>query len=286
MKCVALTLLLSFCAFANAEHPIAKVIKLIEELKAKAISEGKNEEVAFTKFQYWCSTSIDELKDAIADEKEKIEELEDKLSGLNKQKETLEEEIGTLEEQIGELEASAKKAKEDRAAEAKLYDKADKDLESTIKAVDECIKALEGAESKTEAMLAQRHVKMVLALVSMKVTDEQRTVLENFAKPRPDQLAAGDLAKHTDKYDFKSENVIELLKQLKLKFEDDKLAGTKAETNAVNAYELVKEARDNAIDAAQKSKKEKEMSSHPVGTVHSLKHQRKPKLIQKKHFSR
>merc|ERR1719252_256176 len=103
---------------------------------------------------------------------------------------------------------------------------------------------------------------MVLALVGLKVTDKQRQVLNAFAKQRPDQLAAGDLSKHTDKYDFKSENVIELLKQLKLMFEDEKLAGTKAETNAINAYELAKEARDNAIDAAEKSKdgKEKELS--------------------------
>merc|ERR1719498_354861 len=107
-------------------------------------------------------------------------------------------------------------------------------------------------------MLAQKHVKVVLALVSMKTTEKQRSVLKEFTQQRPDQLAAGDLDDHVDKYDFKSENVIELLKQLKLKFEDDKLAGTKAETNAVNAYELAKSARDNAIDAAEKSKDKKE----------------------------
>jgi DNA repair exonuclease SbcCD ATPase subunit len=241
------------------------VITLLEGLKAKAIAQGKDEEVAYSKFQYWCSTSISELKDAIAEEKEKIEELEDQLAGLNKQKESLEKEIETLEDQIGELEAAAKKAKDNRAAEAKLYDKANKDLTSTIKAVDDCIKALEGAQSTTESMmLAQRHVKMVLALVSMKVTDQQLKVLQSFAAPkdRPDQLASGDLNKHVDKYDFKSENVIELLKQLKLKFEDDKIAGTEAETNAVNAYELAKEARDNAVDAAKesKAKKEKELA--------------------------
>merc|ERR1719506_1089625 len=75
--------------------------------------------------------------------------------------------------------------------------------------------------------------------------------------------AAGELKKHTDKYDFKSENVIELLKNLKLKFEDDQLAATKAETNAVNAYDLAKKARDNTHDAAKKSKekKEKELAS-------------------------
>merc|ERR1719287_105568 len=102
---------------------------------------------------------------------------------------------------------------------------------------------------------------MVLALVSMKVTDQQLKVLQYFAAPkdRPDQLASGDLNKHVDKYDFKSENVIELLKQLKLKFEDDKTAATKAETNALNAYSLSKEARDNAIDSATTAKKIKVM---------------------------
>ena len=89
------------------------------------------------------------------------------------------------------------------------------DLGNTIDAVEQCIKALEGAEAKTEkgAALAQRHVKMVLALVNLKATVQQRAGLEALADPksRPDQLAAGGLAAHEDKYDFKSENVIELL---------------------------------------------------------------------------
>merc|ERR1719377_322344 len=107
-------------------------------------------------------------------------------------------------------------------------------------------------------MLAQRHVRGLVALVSVRATEKQLEALVNFADPkRPDQLAAGDKKAHVDKYDFKSENVIELLKQLKLKFEDDQLATTKAETNALNAYALSKEARDNAIDAAKKSKDEK-----------------------------
>merc|ERR1740117_2240621 len=106
----------------------------------------------------------------------------------------------------------------------------------------------------------QNHVKMMLSLLAEKVTDKQIQVLQAFADPkkRPDQKAAGDLDAHVDKYDFKSENVIELLKNLKLKFEDNKLAGTKAETNAINSYDLAKASRDNAIAAAEKSKKKKE----------------------------
>jgi hypothetical protein len=262
------TFVLFLCALSGANaavaskgHPIEKVISLIKGLKEKSISEGKQEAVSYGKFEYWCKTSKSELNDAIADEKEKIEELTDTLSGLNKQKETLEDDIETLEGEIGDMEAAAKKAKEDRKDEADLYDKANKDFDSTIKAVEGCIKALEGAEGTTESMmLAQQHVKTVLSLVSLKASENQRLVLEAFAAPkdRPDQLAAGDEAAHVDKYDFKSENVIELLKQLLLKFEDDKLAATKAETNGLNAYDVSKAARDNSLKAANKSKDKKE----------------------------
>merc|ERR1719247_1015533 len=140
-----------------------------------------------------------------------------------------------------------------RKDEAKLYSKTASDLKKTIQAVDDALKALSSAEGKTEPgmLLAQGHVKKMLALISLKsVTENQLNELKTFAdqpKERPKQLAKGDLDAHVDKYDFKSESVIELLKQLKLKFQDDKMAATKAETNALNAYDLAKEARDNAI---------------------------------------
>merc|ERR1719377_307367 len=59
-------------------------------------------------------------------------------------------------------------------------------------------------------------------------------------------------------YSFKSQGVIELLKKLMEKFETDKLEATKAETNSLNSYNLAKQAREEALEAAQKSKDEKE----------------------------
>merc|ERR1719223_1655039 len=47
------------------------------------------------------------------------------------------------------------------------------------------------------------------------------------------------------------------LKELKLKFEDEQTAREKEETNSVNAFNLAKDARDNAITAATDSKDEK-----------------------------
>merc|ERR1712139_571473 len=109
--------------------------------------------------------------------------------------------------------------------------------------------------------LAQRaatpQLKRALALADLTgVKEEQREALAMLLQ-RPDQLAEGDRAGHVKKYNFKSGNIIELLKELQRKFEDDLLASTKAETNAENAYKLEKQARDAANAAAAKSKKEK-----------------------------
>merc|ERR1719502_1195042 len=69
---------------------------------------------------------------------------------------------------------------------------------------------------------------------------------------------AGDANKHVKKYSFKSNSVTELLKNLKLKFEDELVEATKAETNAQNAHALSKNARDATLKAAEDSKKQKE----------------------------
>merc|ERR1719446_1837534 len=65
--------------------------------------------------------------------------------------------------------------------------------------------------------------------------------------------AAGNEKK---KYDFKSGNVVDLLKQLKKKFEDDREEATDDETAAANNFDVEKDARDAAITAAEDAKSE------------------------------
>merc|ERR1719473_2624496 len=59
-------------------------------------------------------------------------------------------------------------------------------------------------------------------------------------------------------YDFKSGGVIEILKQLKLSFEDQLEELRKAETNAANSHKLSNAAQEDAINAAETAKKTKE----------------------------
>jgi len=79
---------------------------------------------------------------------------------------------------------------------------------------------------------------------------------------RPEFKAKGDYEGHIDKYAFKSSSVIEMLKTLKLKFEDEKIASDKAETNSVNAYELALNSREEVKARKEESKdvKSKELA--------------------------
>merc|ERR1719446_1886644 len=120
------------------EHPIAKVITMLEDLATKAEAEGKEEAVSFSKYQYWCKNSAKELNKAIAEEKETIDSLSNKIDAKTKEAATLEEEIAALEDQIAKMQAAGKKADEARDTARKLYEEDKKDLKDGIKAVVDC----------------------------------------------------------------------------------------------------------------------------------------------------
>jgi len=265
VRVIALTVLATVVAGASAVHPIGKVITLLNKLKDQAIEEGRNEEALFAKFSYYCKTSTSDLKKAIAEEKATIDELDSSIKGFKQEKKALGDQIKELSGEIKDLQSSANNAKSKDVKRHKTYLETKTDLKNTIKSIGDAIGAMDGASKTDSAMLqegARKSVGAALAFLSMKATDEQQTMLVDFvgAKPekRPDQKVQGDEKKHVKKYSFKSDNVIDLLKNLKLKFEDDYTELTKDETSGANGYTLEKEARDNAEKAADKSKKQKQ----------------------------
>merc|ERR1719313_1998011 len=198
---------------------------------------------------------MSELAQAIEEEKATIDQLESTIEGLKEEKKSLEDQIEELEDEIKDLQAAAKAAKDKDKKRNDAYKKDKKDLQDTIKAMKDAIAAMKEASKTDSALLqegAQDSIRQVLAFLSMKATDEQRDLLVDFVSGKPDVKAKGDLNTHVKKYSFKSDNVIDLLKELKLKFEDDLTAADAAETNAANQYALEKSARDNAETAAEK----------------------------------
>lgn len=232
-------LLASGDAGKSGEHPIEKIINLLKGLEEQAIEEGKSEALSFQKFEYWCKNSKKTLTKAIAEEKDNIDSLESKISAKTEESKNLADQISKLEKELTELSNSAAEALSASDKANALYEQVSSDLESTGDSVGQCITALKDSKDATSLAQAQKTAAVLLQ------TDPA------------DVMAAGDMQSHKKSYSFKGGNIIELLKQLKLKFEDDLTQVEKEETNRVNSYNLAKKARDNSVTAAEKSKDEK-----------------------------
>jgi len=232
---------------------------------AKTESEAKDEEVLYTKFEYYCKNSKKTLASAIADSEEEIDTLKDGIKSRVEEEELLTNQIADLKTEIGEQQAAMKEADTLNDERKATYKTADTNFADTIKAIEESIVLLEKSLKETDKLLlAQHSVSNLLPLVEPEATSAQVGLMQAFVDakptttPRPKFEAKGDRAKHVKKYAFKSGSVIEILKQLSLKFQDEKLAATKAETNSLNAHALAKDSQQDAIKQATASKTEKE----------------------------
>jgi len=244
-------------AHAAEGHPIEKVITLLQELSAKAETEHKQEEVSFTKFEYWCVDTGKSLQKAITEGKAKMDELSSSIDSYTKNIEVLGKEIDTLSEDLLALDLTKGAANKDRKDGNDLYVKESQTLKDTVKGISDALDALTSAQRSTGLVAtAQRKVSAALALVAMAVTEEQRQTLQAFADPkeRPVLKAAGNNEGHIKKYAFKSSSVIELLKELKMKFEDELAASNTAETHALNSHTLAMVAHDAVAKAKGESK--------------------------------
>eukprot|EP00929_Paragymnodinium_shiwhaense_P007315 TRINITY_DN111236_c0_g1_i1.p1 TRINITY_DN111236_c0_g1~~TRINITY_DN111236_c0_g1_i1.p1 ORF type:complete len:725 (+),score=296.09 TRINITY_DN111236_c0_g1_i1:89-2263(+) len=247
-------------AAARDEHPVEKVIGLLQGLIEQVKTEYEAEETLFAEFSTWCKTSINTLDKSIAEGKDNIASLEAEVASKTKAEEVLTTDIKLLDEEIIKYEAAGAEADKVREDAAKLYEQADADFESTVTAIGDALTALEGAKASTDAALIQEKLGRLvqLPLVLGQLSDAQVQALAGSEEPKEkyEDVFKGGVPEK--KYSFKSGSVVDLLKELKTKFEDDRVAATKAETNALNEYALAKDARDSAVEAAKTTKGEKE----------------------------
>mmetsp|Transcript_93994 Transcript_93994/g.166397 ORF Transcript_93994/g.166397 Transcript_93994/m.166397 type:complete len:720 (+) Transcript_93994:89-2248(+) len=247
----------------RSEHPIVATIKLLQGLEEKASAEGAAEEISYAKFEYWCKSSTTMLSADITERKENIDVLENTIDSKKGEVASLTSEIFKLNEELIAQDKSKSAAAKARSDATAVFDAADADLKATIDAVKAVIADLEGAKNTTEGSLlktrqAQSRVRGIQAFLEMEASAAQLSMLHAFLGNEEDPvMATGDYEAHKDVYKFKSQNVIELFKDLLVMFETQKLEGVKGETNAQNQFLLATQALDNAVVAATKSRDEK-----------------------------
>jgi len=272
-NCVLATLAVALHAHAayaeKLSHPVSKVIALLGKLAKTSEAQGESEALDYQSFAYWCKNSQRKLSKAIASEKEQITTLKSDIASKEENKETMQREISKLEEQLKKMIVAAAEAKDDADKDQASYDQEHSDLASTIKASEKVLGiVVEAKGTDFMQLVSNDKVQMLLTLFQATALDSKHqkmlTSLLEVDLQREDHLqpdygglmGEGDLDAHADKYKSKAGTLIELLKDMISSYKKKLNDLTKAQTNNMNAYELEKQARDESISAATKSKDE------------------------------
>eukprot|EP00933_Yihiella_yeosuensis_P051897 TRINITY_DN4987_c0_g2_i1.p1 TRINITY_DN4987_c0_g2~~TRINITY_DN4987_c0_g2_i1.p1 ORF type:complete len:700 (+),score=243.32 TRINITY_DN4987_c0_g2_i1:87-2186(+) len=236
------------------DHPIVKVIATVKDLGVKAKEEGEKEAVTYENYEHWCGKTKGKLEEAIKKSAGRIEELDAVAKTKKQEKKILEREIAVLTKELGEITTAATEMAKQRADTKEAYDAADKDLKDTIDAVDQAVKGLTDSKKVDLAQLssaAASLIQMPLALENLS-QDDQIMLAQLSDSP----LSGQDPKART--YDFKSDKIINMLKNMKIEFVDKKNKLKQEEMTSVNEYTQAKGASDAQKQATTESKKKKE----------------------------
>merc|ERR1719311_1828358 len=243
------------------EHPATKIITLLQGLQQQIKEEGQEETHLYGKFTYWCGETIKDKEKSVKEYEETISVAESSIKALTEDIAALDSELTALGEELEKDSAAKAKMQEERDSANTLYMGSKADLEMTIDAVAQAITALEASKpaflqngldlkapvvQKALGLIAAYSQDSKVAAKIMKVTDQQP------GDPNADKFEGRTGREAT--YAFKGGDVIEMLKTLKLQFEDQLKDLNTAEQKVTSAHKLADLAKEQEIAAAGRAK--------------------------------
>merc|ERR1719311_328274 len=243
------------------EHPATKIITLLQGLQQQIKEEGQEETHLYGKFTYWCGETIKDKEKSVKEYEETISVAESSIKALTEDIAALDSELTALGEELEKDSAAKAKMQEERDSANTLYMGSKADLEMTIDAVAQAITALEASKPAflqngldLKAPVVQKALNLIatfskddkVAAKIMKVTDQQP------GDPNADKFE--DRTGREETYAFKGGDVIEMLKTLKLQFEDQLKDLNTAEASAASAHKLADAAKEDEIESGGRAK--------------------------------
>jgi len=242
-------------------NPLAKVLDLMDDLKAKIIAEGEAEAKSYDEYLQWCQNSVQESGFAKETATKEKGELEAKITELTAEIEESGAKTEDLASAIASNEGDLKAATAIREKEYAEFVKGEKELMEVVAALEKAISILEKEMAKNPASFAQVYnnkVKNILQSLSLvadaaafTVADRQR-LLALAQTDQADEFEAPAAAA----YKGQSGGIIEVLEDMKEKADSQLAELRKVEETAKHNYDMLKQSLEAQISADKKDMKE------------------------------
>jgi len=242
-------------------NPLAKVLDLMDDLKAKIIAEGEAEAKAYDEYLQWCQNSVQESGFAIETATKEKGELEAKITELTAEIEEAGTKTEDLASAIASNEGDLKAATAIREKENAEFVKGEKELMEVVSALEKAISILEKEMAKNPASFAQVYnnkVKTILQSLSLVADAAAFSAIDRHRLLALAQTDQGDEfeAPAAAAYKGQSGGIIEVLEDMKEKADSQLAELRKVEETAKHNYDMLKQSLEAQISADKKDMKE------------------------------
>jgi len=238
----------------DKNRPVSKVITLLKDMQTQLGKEAEEDESVYETMGCWCETNTKEKTKSIKDAQGRIADLSSAIEEHTATSSRLNTEIKQLESEVAHNNRALDQATALRTKQLAEFNAEEKDMIQSISALKSAVVVI-GKKAAAESALMQDtstamdvavllddQLKRHKAILGDSLSPEQRMIIKKFAKS-PDaflqssQPAAGE--------------IFGILKQMKETFQNNLAQSQKEETENQKAYEDLKAAKKEEIDAGQ-----------------------------------
>jgi len=237
----------------NSVTPIQKVIQMLNDMMAKGEKERNDEQVRFAAFKGFCESNTKSKEKSIAEGKASIEQLNADIQKAEADAQTAVKEIAGLDKDIATWEADKKEAESIRAEDHATFEEAHKDYSNSIEAVEKALALLKAGPSFAQVQTS------LLELSSVKhVSSHQKKVFMSFIQEPnmllQDAAESENAAPEAAAFESSSGGVIDMVTELGEKFEDERTALEKKESEESHASNMMVQGLVNQIKGAKQER--------------------------------
>eukprot|EP00747_Dinoflagellata_sp_TGD_P157034 gnl/TRDRNA2_/TRDRNA2_177711_c3_seq3.p1 gnl/TRDRNA2_/TRDRNA2_177711_c3~~gnl/TRDRNA2_/TRDRNA2_177711_c3_seq3.p1 ORF type:complete len:717 (+),score=251.89 gnl/TRDRNA2_/TRDRNA2_177711_c3_seq3:97-2151(+) len=258
---------LTFNSEEAKNRPVAKVIKLLQDMLAQMEKEAEEDQEVYDKFVCWCETNDKEKTKSIADAEARIENLTAKIEELTALSSQLQTELKNLEKETAKNQEALDKATAMRQKQLAEFQAEEKDMLGAISALKSAVTVLgkhNGASSLLQVQTSQMQmvasrIKHVMdkhaVMLKHVITRAEHKVVTSFLQAPMDYFDAEPT--FSQSYAPQSGQIFGVLSQMKETFEANLSVSQKDEMTNQKAYEDLKAAKEEEITSGQQMLDEK-----------------------------
>jgi len=241
---------------AAKNRPVSKVITLLKDMLKQLEKEGEEDEEVYEKMECWCQTNDKEKSKSVKDAEARISDLTTRIEELTASSAQYTAQIANLNKEVAKNQQALDQATAIRQKQLTSFNAEEKDMLESISAL------------KSAIVVLSKHHTVALQEVEDEVGTGSRALVEDaahrlqFEVSRHEELLKGTMTRTQRKeltaffqapasYSPQSGQIFGILKQMKETFEGDLSASQKEENANGKAYEDLKSAKQDEINAGQ-----------------------------------